>query len=250
MEAYQEFASVYDIFMEEIPYDQWLAFIKQIWQLEKLEPKMIADLGCGTGNVLLPLAKEGYEMTGVDVSFDMLTQAEHKLREAGIRALLLEQDMTEFVLPQKADCILSLCDSLNYLTEDGELTNAFCQVKENLAEEGIFIFDLNTEYKFCHVYGQNTYAAVEDDAAYIWENFYDEGEKINEYAVNFFLRRDDGSYERTEEVHYERAYALEEIKQALLESGLEMTAVYDDYSFSPICEESQRICVVAKHRKR
>ncbi len=249
MEAYQEFASVYDIFMEEIPYGSWISFIKEIWEKEGLCPRKILDLGCGTGNVLLPLAQEGYEMTGVDLSYDMLAQTEHKLRQAGLSARLLAQDMTEFFLPEPADCILSLCDCLNYLTEDGELSAAFGCVSECLAEDGLFFFDMNTAYKFREVYGENTYASVEEDAAYIWENSYDAEESINEYAVNFFLRRPDGSYERTEEVHYERAYSMEEIEQALEENGLWIVGTYDDYRWQTPEEQCQRICILAKKRK-
>lgn len=250
MKAYEEFASVYDIFMDEIPYEVWISFIKELWAKERCCPRAVADLGCGTGNALLPLAKEGYEMTGVDLSYDMLAQAEHKLRQEGLSARLLAQDMTEFFLPEKADCIISLCDSLNYLTEDGELSQAFRCAAENLKEEGLFFFDMNTAYKFGMVYGENTYASVEDDAAYIWENSYDEESSINEYAVNFFLRRPDGSYERTEEYHYERAYSMEEIKQAMEENGFYIAGVYDDYRWKEPDEQCQRICVLAKKRKK
>ncbi|MBM6828336.1 class I SAM-dependent methyltransferase [Anaerotignum lactatifermentans] len=249
METYQLFASVYDIFMDEIPYEAWIDFLREIWQKEGVHPQRITDLGCGTGNVLLPLARAGYEMTGVDLSYDMLAQAEHKLRQENLSARLLAQDMTEFSLPEKADCIISLCDCLNYLTEDGELSAAFGCVAEHLAEDGLFFFDMNTAYKFREIYGDNTYASVEEDAAYIWENTYDEEDSINEYAVNFFLRRPDGSYERTEEYHYERAYSMEEIEQALEENGLCVAGVYDDYRWQAPEETCQRICVLAKKRK-
>ncbi len=247
MEAYTDFATVYDRFMEEIPYTDWLAFLEAIWQQEQIQPCVIADLGCGTGNMLLPLAKEGHTMIGVDLSFDMLCQAEQKLRQADCTAVLLEQDLTEFVLPQKADCIISVCDSLNYLTEDGMLADAFACVKAQLQPDGLFVFDLNTEYKFRELLADNTFAATEEDAAYIWENCYDETEKINEYAVNFFIQNQDGSYHRTEEFHYERAYSVEEVKQALEQNGLRLCAMYDDYTIIEAHEKSERIVFVAKH---
>lgn len=249
MRVYEDFASVYDIFMDEIPYGEWITFLKELWAKEGKIPQIVADLGCGTGNVLFPLAKDGYKIMGVDLSCEMLAQAEYKLRQEGLSAKLLTQDMTEFFLPEKADCIISLCDSLNYLTEDGELSAAFGCVAENMKEEGLFFFDMNTAYKFREVYGENTYACVEDDAAYIWENSYDEETSINEYAVNFFLRRPDGSYERTEEYHYERAYSMEEIEQALEENGLYAVEVYDDYRWQAPDDRCQRICVLAKKRK-
>ena len=250
MEQYREFASVYDIFMNEVPYDVWLSFVKEVWQKEGIRPKSICDVGCGTGNLLLPLAKDGYDVMGVDLSFDMLCQAERKLRKEGFTVFLSEQDMTEMYLPKKADCILCLCDSLNYLVEDGELSAAFGCFREALKEDGLLFFDLNTAFKFSHILGQNTFAATAESAAYIWENNYNEEERINEYDVNFFLRRSDGSYVRTEEFHYERAFLWEEVEQALKENGFAVTAVYEDYTFVPAREESERICVVARPIKK
>lgn len=246
MNAYTDFATVYDLFMEEVPYDQWLSFLEEIWQKEGLEPEVIADLGCGTGNLLVPLTKKGYRTMGVDLSFDMLSQAEKKLREAGLSSILLEQDLTEVSLPEAADCVISVCDSLNYLTEDGELSAAFACVKDSLRQGGLFLFDMNTEYKFREVLAQNTYAVTEENAAYIWENDYDPEEKINAYAVNFFIEGNDGRYERTEEVHYERAYSVEEIKNTLTENGFTLLGMYDDYTWESPKEECQRIVFVAK----
>lgn len=249
MDVYTDFASVYDIFMEEVPYEAWIAFLEEIWRRENLQPKTIADLGCGTGNVLLPLAQKGFDMIGVDVSSDMLCQAEQKLRQAGYSAQLLEQDLSAFALPMPVDCMISLCDSLNYLIEDGALSAAFSCVREYLTPEGIFLFDLNTEYKFREVLAQNTYAVTEAHAAYIWENYYDEAEKINEYAVNLFLEKTDGTYVRTEEFHYERAYSLEEVTAALAENGLRIVSLWEDYHWQTPKADSQRIVFVVKREK-
>lgn len=246
MNAYTDFATVYDLFMEEVPYCQWLSFLEEIWRKEGLEPKVIADLGCGTGNLLVPLTEKGYRTIGVDLSFDMLCQAEKKLREKGLSSILLEQDLTEVSLPEQADCIISVCDSLNYLTEDGELSAAFAGVRESLQLGGLFLFDMNTEYKFSQVLAQNIYAVTEEKAAYIWENDYDPEEKINAYAVNFFIEGKDGKYERTEEVHYERAYSVDEIKAALTENGFTVLAMYDDYTWASPKEDCQRIVFAAK----
>lgn len=248
MEAYTDFATVYDRFMEEVPYAQWLAFLEQLWQKEATLIQTIADLGCGTGNMLLPLAKKGYTMMGVDLSFDMLSQAEQKLRSENLSAVLLEQDLTEFALPMQADCILSVCDSLNYLIEDGELSDAFACVAEYLKADGLFCFDMNTEYHFRERLGENTFAATDETAAYIWENFYDEAEKINEYAVTFFCEDADGRYTRSEEVHYERAYSLQEITDALKANGLCIQAMYADYTEEQPQEDTTRILFVAKHQ--
>lgn len=119
-------------------------------------------------------------------------------------------------------------------------------MKASLRQGGLFLFDMNTEYKFSEVLAQNTYAVTEEHAAYIWENDYDPEEKINAYAVNFFIEGNDGKYERTEEVHYERAYSVEEIKTALAENGFTLVGMYDDYTWESPKEDCQRIVFVAK----
>lgn len=252
MAAYEEFAFVYDMFMDNVDYDMWVKYIHRIWKKEGIAPKVIAELGCGTGNITERLAKEGYDMIGIDISEDMLSVARAKADDDGITNILYSlQDMTEFELYGTVDVILSLCDSINYITEYEDLVNVFKQVNKYLEPDGLFIFDINTEYKFKHILGDNTFADTEENAAYIWQNFYDEDEKINEYYVNFFIKNNDNTYERTEECHYERAYSVEEIKNALSESGLIFEHSYDAFSFDAPKEDSERIYIVAgKHGKR
>ena len=247
--AYESLADVYDAFNEDANYEALYEKIQSVLHRAGISKGIIADLGCGTGNVLLPLAQKGFDMIGVDASSDMLCQAEQKLRQAGYSAQLLEQDLSAFALPMPVDCMISLCDSLNYLIEDGALSAAFSCVREYLTPEGIFLFDLNTEYKFREVLAQNTYAVTEAHAAYIWENYYDEAEKINEYAVNLFLEKTDGTYVRTEEFHYERAYSLEEVTAALAENGLRIVSLWEDYHWQTPKADSQRIVFVVKREK-
>lgn len=246
MSAYEAFASVYDIFMEQVEYDQWLNHIHAIWEKFGLQPKTVIDLGCGTGSIALPLAKEGYDVIGVDLSPEMLTEADHKAMEEGVSVRFACQDMTELELGEEADCILSLCDSMNYLTEDGQLEDAFKSIAQHMKQESLFLFDLNTEYKFKEVLGQNVFGSAEEHAAYIWENDYDEEEKINEYYVSFFIENEDGLYERIEEFHYERAYSMEEIEEGLQAAGMELVEVYDGYSFDAPRAESERLLFAAR----
>ena len=246
MSAYEAFASVYDIFMEQVEYDQWMNHIHAIWEKFGLQPKTVIDLGCGTGSIALPLAKEGYDVIGVDLSPEMLTEDDHKAMEEGVSVRFACQDMTELELGEEADCILSLCDSMNYLTEDGQLEDAFKSIAQHMKQESLFLFDLNTEYKFKDVLGQNVFGSAEEHAAYIWENDYDEEEKINEYYVSFFIENEDGLYERIEEFHYERAYSMEEIEEGLQAAGMELVEVYDGYSFDAPRAESERLLFAAR----
>ena len=132
MSAYETFASVYDLFMEQVEYDEWLDHIHAVWKKYGIAPKTILDLGCGTGSILLPLAQEGFDVIGVDLSPEMLTEADHKAMEAGVSVRLACQDMTELDLGEQADCILSLCDCMNYLIEDGQLESAFQSIAAHM----------------------------------------------------------------------------------------------------------------------
>lgn len=246
MEAYEGFASVYDEFMEETDYAMWTAYLYKIWEKENCNPKLIADLGCGTGNVSQILAKQGYNMIGIDFSEEMLAEAKKKAEAENLDILYLLQDMREFELYGTVNCIISLYDSLNYILEEDELLQVFRLVNNYLHPKGIFIFDLNTEYKFKYLLAQNSFGETREDAAYIWENYYDEQQKINEFYMNFFIKQKDGKYERKEEYHYEKAYNIPTIKRLLEQSGLQLSAIYDAYTFEPPKEDSQRIYVVAR----
>lgn len=247
MAAYGAFATVYDVFMEEVDYEGWVRHILAVWEKYGAgQLESIVDLGCGTGGAAILLAARGMDVTGVDISPEMLAEADHKARQSGIPLRLVCQDMTELDLGIQADCILSLCDSLNYLTEERDLERAFSGAAAHLKPDGLFLFDMNTEYKFREALGDNIFASAEEGAAYIWENRFDPETKINEYDVSFFIEEEEsGLYERVEECHYERAYALEEIRSALEKNGLALLAVYDGYSFAPPAEESERFFFVA-----
>lgn len=246
MEAYAGFAEVYDGFMNDINYDDWIEYIHILWTKLNIEPKLIAELGCGTGNITGRLAKEGREMIGIDLSAEMLSIAKQKAEKAGLDILYLCQDMCEFELYGTVDVFLSLCDSLNYITEKEDLTEVFRLVNNYLEPKGYFIFDLNTEHKFKNVLGENTFGQTDEDAAYIWQNCYDEEEKINEYYVNFFVADQNGKYNRIEECHYERAYSIEEIKDMIEESKMKFIAAYDAFTLDAPRQESERIYIIAQ----
>lgn len=247
MGAYESFASVYDVFMNEIDYPVWIKYIQDTWKNLGKNPETVVDLGCGTGNISIPLAKAGFTVIGVDISQEMLAEAQRKALLEEISMPFFCQDMAELELPYQVDCVLSLCDCMNYLTEDGELSAAFSAIREHLNPKGLFLFDMNTKYKFKEVLGDNTYAAMTDEAAYFWENSFDEEDQINEYYVNFFIRQENKeTYERVEEYHYERAYSLEEVQDCLEKNGFELLNVYDGYSFERAKEDSQRYFFVAQ----
>ncbi|MDR2168359.1 MAG: class I SAM-dependent methyltransferase [Clostridiales bacterium] len=238
MEIYSGFARVYDDFMDA-PYEEWADYIEGLWAENK--PRLVLDLACGTGSMIEILAARGYDMIGVDISSEMLAIARRKSPDV----LLLNQDMRELELYGTVDAILCLCDSLNYILEPTELAQVFALVANYLNPGGLFIFDINSEYKFREVLADNNFSHVEDESAYIWENFYDEDSRLNEYHSTFFIKQGE-NYIRHEEVHIQRAYSAQEIKDALKGAGLTLLGEFEELSHSPPREASERIFFVAK----
>ena len=248
---YQEFASVYDEFMQEVSYSEWADYIEALLKRFGCRPELVLDLACGTGSLTVELAKRGYDMIGADVSEDMLEIAREKCEEAGTQVLFLQQDMREFELYGTVGAIVCTCDSLNYVTEKEDVLQVFRLANNYLDPGGLFIFDINTEYKFRSVLADTCRAETYEDAAYIWENYYYEEEKINEYQVTFFREDpESGLYERSEETHYEKAYSAEEIKELLERAGLRCEGVYDAFTMDQPRPESERICFVAREQTK
>lgn len=251
MEAYTGFAAVYDHFMKEIPYQNWADYLAGLLKEYGILDGLICELGCGTGNVTRLLAAKGYDMIGIDSSFEMLSLAKEKESENS-KILYLMQDMREFELYGTVAGIVSLCDSMNYLTKEEELKKVFQLVNNYLDPNGIFIFDLKTTYYFETVLGTTTFTENEEDCSLIWENFYDSKTRLNEYALTIYRLADPKRkfYERIEELHLQRAYPLEQIKELLVSAGMEFVAAYDALTKHPPTDTSERIYVIAKEKRQ
>ena len=249
MEAYTNFAAVYDTFMDNIPYEEWGDYLKELLKKNQVEEGLVLDLGCGTGTMTEILAEAGYDMIGVDNSEDMLEIAMEKKEKSGHDILYLLQDMREFELYGTVKAVVSICDSVNYITEEEELLEVFRLVNNYLDPKGIFIFDFNTEYKYREILGDSTIAENREECSFIWENYYYEEERINEYELSLFSREEDSDlYRKYEETHFQKAYDLPVIQRLIEESGLEYIAAYDAFSHNAPTEESERIYIIARER--
>lgn len=242
MEAYSGFAEVYDLFMEDIPYEAWRDFLIQILHKQGIRDGLVCELGCGTGRMTRLLAQSGYDMIGIDLSEEMLSVARNQESE-GI--LYLAQDMREFELYGTVRAVVSVCDSMNYLLEEADLLQVFRLVNNYLDPDGVFVFDLNTDYKFCRLMGTQTFSEHREEGSLIWDNYYDEEERINEYALTIFLRQPDDLYRKYEEVHYERSYELVQIIRLLEQAGMRFVCACDE-DHGPVRADSERIYVLAR----
>ena len=264
LEAYTGFAAVYDTFMDNVPYREWGEYIHSMLCKKGVKDGLVLDLGCGTGTMTEILAGYGYDMIGADNSEDMLELAMEKRIRSGHDILYLLQDMREFELYGTVRAVVSVCDSLNYITDPEDLENVFRLVNNYLDPGGIFLFDFNTEYKYREVMGDCTIAEDRGVCSFIWDNYYYEEDRINEYDLTLFVRetgrsdpdtgepdREGQLYRRYTETHYQRAYTLEEMQRLLEKAGLVFEAAYDMDTKEVPGDTSERICVIAReHGKR
>lgn len=253
MEEYTGFAAVYDRFMEETPYDVWCENIVRELTRHGIRDGLVLELGCGTGCMTELLAKKGYDMIGIDLSDEMLNLAISKREKSGYDILYLNQDMREFELYGTVRAVVSVCDSINYLLEDADLTACFRLVNNYLDPGGIFMFDFNTKYKY-ETIGDATIAENREECSFIWENFYDKESCINAYDLTLFVRNEEVTecgqelFLRFSEEHFQKGYTLEEMKKLLKEAELEFVAAYDADTLSGVTDTSERIYCIAKER--
>ena len=241
MESYRDFARVYDEFMDQTPYDEWLLNILNIFKEYKIDKDtQVLDLGCGTGKMARKLAREGYQVTAVDNSMDMLEIA---ASEEDDHILYVLQDMVSLELPQQVDAAVSICDCMNYILEEEDLKEAFRRVREFLKEDGVFVFDMNSHYKYKEILACNT--EDREDASFIWDNFYDEEERINEYQLSLFIQNEQGTYNKYEELHLQKAYEQEEVVSFLYEAGFSSVRVLDAETMDEVKEDTQRLYYIA-----
>lgn len=243
MESYTSFARVYDLFMDNVPYEEWSQYLATLLAEHGIEDGLLLDLGCGTGKLTRLMEQKGYDMIGVDNSYEMLDIA----REFGGTSILyLMQDMREFELYGTVRAIYSACDSINYILEEDELRQVFSLVNNYLDPGGLFVFDINSSYKYRELLAENTFAETRAEGSFIWENYYDEEEGINEYDLTLYIKERDARFARFQEVHYQKCYELATIKRLLQEAGLEFVAAYDAYTKDPVADDSEKITIVAR----
>ncbi|MCL1844839.1 MAG: methyltransferase domain-containing protein [Defluviitaleaceae bacterium] len=243
---YKHFARVYDALMADTPYELWAGYIKK--RIDDVsdtgtinsarEKTIVLDLACGTGNIAILLAREGFDVIGVDASEDMLAEASRKAFDENLSILFLMQDMRELNLYGTIDAAVCVCDGVSYILTNSDLMRAFERVRLFLNPGGIFIFDMNTEAKFINMHGK-----IFEDEHCEWKNNYDAKTKINEYHVAFFPPGE----EPFEEIHRQRAFSPKTVGKLLAEAGFDSVEMFDGYSEKTLGSDSERAVFVARN---
>lgn len=251
MEQYSKLAKCYDKLNSSFDYSALASFLaNEIKENERVDGSLVLDLACGTGRLTLLLRELGYDMTGIDLSEDMLAVARDACFQKGIDDILwLNQDMTDFELYGTVDACICTLDSLNYLTSIKDLEKCLSLVKNYLIPDGIFIFDLNTPYRFEKTYGDNSYILEDDDTFLAWQNEYSKKSKICNFYLSIFQKQENGAYQRYDEIQREKCYSMKQITSLLDKLGFEIIHVYGDFYKNPVDEESEKWYFTVRNKK-
>ena len=241
-EAYSAFAAGYDRMMGDVDYDGWANYIDGF--LREAGAKRVLECACGTGSLTVRLGRKGYQITGSDLSEDMLMAARQKALDAGLRFLpFVCQDMRRIVLHKPVDAVIAACDGVNYLVDGVE--DFFRAAYAALKPGGVLLFDVSSAYKLSTILGNNTFAATGADWAYIWENTYHPRLSRVDMLLTGFLKQGAG-YARFEEHHSQRSYTEEELKTALVSCGFHDIQAYEAFTRNAPKDTAERLQFAAR----
>ncbi|SIQ25160.1 class I SAM-dependent DNA methyltransferase [Peribacillus simplex] len=244
--TYERFAYVYDELMKDAPYEKWLMILTAKLEQYGIGGRKVLDLACGTGEMTVELAQHGFEVTGVDLSDEMLLVANEKAVKLGLSIPLFQQNMAELEGLGQFDCVTIFCDSLNYLRDEEDIVKTFSRVHEHLKDGGLFLFDVHSIYKMEEIFRDNTFAVNGEEVSYIWDCFPGEEPYSVEHDLSFFVRDDEsGLYDRFDELHYQRTYPVEQYKKWLEQAGFTVSEILADLEDAPLVAETERILFAA-----
>ncbi len=245
MSEYIDFARFYDRLMTDCDYGARCDYLFQLFERYGFEPKLMLDLACGTGEFTYRMAEKGIEVIGVDMSADMLGAAREKAEIYGTNPLFLCQRACDLDLYGTVDSCICMLDSLNHITDYDELCQSIARVSLFMEQGGLFVFDVNTEYKHKTVLGNNTFVTDDGELYTVWSNECD-GDTVN-IMLDFFVKEGE-NYRRYSEEFAERAYSDEMIRAALESAGFETVDIFGDMTFLPPTDTEERKIIVARKR--
>lgn len=239
-------AQFYDALQSDVDYGAYCEFAIEMCGRFGFEPTTALDLACGTGAIALEMAKRGLDVTAVDMSDEMLCAAREKIAETKYDILLLCQDMRELDLNDTVDMAVCALDSMNYLPDTKSLKAALEKVRLFLTPGGVFVFDMNTRYKFENIYGDRDYVLEVEGLLCAWQNHFDRKRGVCDFVLTFFEEQEDGSYERYDECQRERCYSEKTVRRLAQEAGLEICGEYSDFDGSSVGEKTERVYYVLR----
>ena len=248
LNAYEGFASVYDLMQYNVDYEKWSNTFKRYILEHNQNAKYGLEIGCGTGTLTVLMSKKGFVMDGIDLVEEMLSIAQQKARDEAQKINFYNQNMKEMTLKRKYDFVLGPCDAFNYIESLEALENVFESIANQLSPDGVFLFDLSSVYKLREVVGDHTFAETFDESAFIWENSFDETLNKLNFVLTLFIE-EDGIYKRFEEFHEQYAYEMDEVVDRL-KPYFDVLKCIDGDLFTALNETSERILFICKKKEK
>jgi ubiquinone/menaquinone biosynthesis C-methylase UbiE len=238
-EAAESFTSVapfYDELMRAVPYRMWVGYYLLLLSHQNIQPKRILEVCCGTGTLSELLTAEGFEMAGVDLSAEMIKQARKKAGRNRQEIRYEVGDAATFDMGDTYDAAFSFFDSLNNILDPAHLQRAFKQIAKHIKPGGSFIFDVNTAYAFETDLFDQEHLKKGNAIRYQWKGNWDPQTRIITVNMQFWKSGSEFS-----EVHRQRAYTDEEIREMLANAGFEDVRTFHSYTLNPPRYKSDRI---------
>ncbi|WP_226677361.1 class I SAM-dependent DNA methyltransferase [Mesobacillus jeotgali] len=245
--SYERFAYLYDELMQDVPYDEWVSIVESYKEKYQVNGMKLLDLACGTGELSVRFAQKGFDVTGADLSTDMLSVAQSKAQALSLPTQFFQQDMTELDDLGEFDIIGIFCDSLNYLEDEHAVRQTFEGVSRLLKKGGLFLFDVHSVYKMEHIFADATFTWDDEEITYIWNSFKGEGAHSVEHELTFFvLDEGTGKYDRVDELHYQRTYPEDSYVKWLAQAGFANIEVTGDYTMKAPEPTAERLFFAMK----
>lgn len=242
---YTSFAEVYDQLMDNVNYDRWADLYRDILTAYGIRSGKVCECACGTGGLTVPLQRRGYQMTGVDLSQEMLWIAAQKARKQGMGIPFVQQDMRRLHLHRQMDAVLATCDGVNYLLEDGDAAAFFKAAYDALRPGGALVFDVSTPWKLENLRGDQIICEDREDVTYMWQNRFDKRKGMLEMQLCIFVKQKDGSYRRIDEDQKQRAHTAEGLTLLLQRAGFTQIRVFGNSRMERPRDQEQRWHIAA-----
>ncbi len=242
---YQAFAELYDELMDDVDYESWADYYTRLLSIYGVRNGKICECACGTGGLTIPLYRRGFQMTGVDISREMLWEAAQKSRKLGIAMPFVQQDMRALNLHRPMDAVLATCDGVNYLLTEEDLLSFFRAAHRAVKPGGALIFDVSTPHKLQHVLCSGLMAEDRENITYMWQNSWNERQRTVSLDLVFFVREKENQYRRIEEHQKQRAWDEKTLKENLWHAGFRAVSIYGDFTLNSSTDGNQRWHVAA-----
>ncbi|MBQ9511127.1 MAG: methyltransferase domain-containing protein [Clostridia bacterium] len=248
VESYSALAPRYDELMADVDYAGYADFYeKLIGEYAPSAPKKLVDLGCGTGSVSVLMAKKGFEVCGIDISCEMLTAAYKKASDERVKIIFAEQDMTRLDVGEGWGAVICSFDGMNYLKNARELGECFFRSAQTLEQGGMFIFDLNTKYKYENVIDGNTFVYELEDLMLIWQNYYKRNRGVCDFYLTFF-EKDGTVWHRIDEYQSQKMFSDKTVRKLLDENGFELIKTCSDINGAATEKTSERVFYICRKK--